>query len=103
LLLYSDGLTEFPNDYGDRIGEEGLLKAVAALHPGLTPHEFIERICEAAGIGAESALPDDTTIVCVDRRGTVASRACQDCLYVQTPALSQAAAVGVREKADHQC
>ncbi|NVN84900.1 MAG: fused response regulator/phosphatase [Rhodopseudomonas sp.] len=81
LLLFSDGLPEFPDDYGDRIGEDGLLRSVAAAHPGLTPHEVIDHVCRAAGIGSDSALPDDTTIVCIDRRGTAAARSCRDCFF----------------------
>ncbi|MDF3809607.1 MULTISPECIES: fused response regulator/phosphatase [Rhodopseudomonas] len=68
LLLFSDGLPEFPDDYGDRIGDDGLLGAISVADPELTPHEVIELVCNVAGIGPESALPDDTTIICIDRR-----------------------------------
>jgi sigma-B regulation protein RsbU (phosphoserine phosphatase) len=68
LLLFSDGLPEFPNASGERIGETGLLTAVEACHPRLDPQELIDQLCRAAGIEAHSALPDDTTIVCIDRR-----------------------------------
>jgi phosphoserine phosphatase RsbU/P len=83
LLLYSDGLPEFPDDYGDRIGEAGLLEAMAKSHPGLTPHETIDRLCRAAGIGPGSALPDDTTIICIDRRATAAASSCRDCMFIE--------------------
>jgi sigma-B regulation protein RsbU (phosphoserine phosphatase) len=81
LLLYSDGLPEFPNDNGDRIGEAGLLQAIAAADPWLTPHDVIDHVCSAAGIRAGSALPDDTTIVCVDRRMIVATIAREKSLF----------------------
>jgi len=83
LLLFSDGLSEFPDDRGRRIGDEGLRRIVGAGHPGLTPHQVIDRLCEAAGIGENNALPDDTTVVCVDRRIGSASRACRECLIGQ--------------------
>jgi len=84
LLLYSDGLPEFPDDYGDRIGEQGLLEALVSSSPGLTPHETIDRLCRVAGIGPGSMLPDDTTIICVDRRGAAAARSCQDCQFIES-------------------
>jgi sigma-B regulation protein RsbU (phosphoserine phosphatase) len=83
LLLYSDGLPEFPDDYGDRIGEAGLLEAIVKSHPGLTPHETIDRLCRVAGIGPDSALPDDTTIICIDRRATTAAKSCRDCMFIE--------------------
>jgi len=83
LLLYSDGLPEFADDYGDRLGEKGLLEAVKASHPGLTPHEIIDRLCQVAGIGPDTALADDTTIVCIDRRATAAASSCRDCLFLE--------------------
>jgi phosphoserine phosphatase RsbU/P len=75
VLLFSDGLSEFPDRHGRRIGDEGLRRVAAGCHPGLTPHEVIDRVCEAAGVGKDNALPDDTTMVCVDRRIGVASLA----------------------------
>jgi sigma-B regulation protein RsbU (phosphoserine phosphatase) len=68
LLVFSDGLPEFTNGSGERIGETGLVGAIDACHPELGPHEIIDRLCQAAGIKAHSALPDDTTIICIDRR-----------------------------------
>ncbi|MGJ4891880.1 PP2C family protein-serine/threonine phosphatase [Bradyrhizobium sp. HKCCYLR20261] len=68
LLLFSDGLSEFPNAKGERIGDDGLVKALNACGPALAPQEVIDRLCSAAGIGEASPLPDDTTIVCLDRR-----------------------------------
>ncbi|MGA2292841.1 PP2C family protein-serine/threonine phosphatase [Bradyrhizobium sp.] len=69
LLLYSDGLPENPDRDGNRIGEIGLLEAIDACEAGLTPSQLVERVCAAAGIQANVALPDDTTVICVDRRG----------------------------------
>jgi phosphoserine phosphatase RsbU/P len=69
LLLFSDGLSEFPNLRGHRIEEAGLLKAMDGCHPDLTPHEVIDQLCRSAGITSDDALPDDTTIICIDRRG----------------------------------
>ena len=83
LLLFSDGLSEFPDARGMRIGDEGLRKVVGNCHPGLTPHQVIDRVCEAAGVGEDNLLPDDTTVVCVDRRTGSASRACRECLIGQ--------------------
>jgi sigma-B regulation protein RsbU (phosphoserine phosphatase) len=83
LLLFSDGLSEFPDDRGRRIGDEGLRSVVGACHPGLTPHQVIDRLCEAAGVGEDNALPDDTTVICVDRRTGSASRSCRECMVRQ--------------------
>ncbi|CAL75703.1 putative Response regulator, putative serine phosphatase [Bradyrhizobium sp. ORS 278] len=68
LLLFSDGLSEFPDTKGKRIGDDGLQAALNACEPALTPQEVIDRLCAAAGIIDGSPLPDDTTIVCLDRR-----------------------------------
>jgi phosphoserine phosphatase RsbU/P len=78
LLLFSDGLPEFPDVSGGRIGEPGLVDAIDACHPGLTPHEVIDQLCLAAGIMPDSALPDDTTIVCIDRRVGAKAQSCRD-------------------------
>jgi sigma-B regulation protein RsbU (phosphoserine phosphatase) len=67
LLLFSDGLSEFP-DGGSRIGDDGLVGALDACHPRLAPHEVLDRLCETAGITENKVLPDDTTIICLDRR-----------------------------------
>jgi sigma-B regulation protein RsbU (phosphoserine phosphatase) len=89
LLLYSDGLPEFPDDYGDRIGEAGLLEAVVNSPSGLPPHETIDRLCRAAGISPNCVLPDDTTIICIDRRATAAASSCRDCMFIEAaPPLS---------------
>ncbi|MGJ4951995.1 PP2C family protein-serine/threonine phosphatase [Bradyrhizobium sp. HKCCYLS20291] len=68
LLLFSDGLPEYPDALGERIGEDGLLNVLNACHGGLAPHEVIDRLCAAAGITGQAALPDDTTVICLDRR-----------------------------------
>jgi sigma-B regulation protein RsbU (phosphoserine phosphatase) len=83
LLLFSDGLSELPDAGGMRMGDEGLRKIVGSCHPGLTPHQVIERICEAAGVDEDNLLPDDTTVVCVDRRTGSASQACRGHLIGQ--------------------
>jgi phosphoserine phosphatase RsbU/P len=67
LLIYSDGLSEFPNPDGGRIGDEGLRTALDRLRRGQTPFQIIDHVCAAAGVRADGALPDDTTIVCLDR------------------------------------
>ncbi|CCE03328.1 fused response regulator/phosphatase [Bradyrhizobium sp. STM 3809] len=68
LLLFSDGLPEYPDSFGERIGDEGLLKVLNACHSGLAPNEVIDRLCAAAGITGQATLPDDTTVICIDRR-----------------------------------
>lgn len=83
LILYSDGLPEFPNPDGERLGEEALATKLDRLHPGMGPHEIIDELCRAAGIAAGQLLPDDTTIVCVDRRVGSLARSCQDCYFNQ--------------------
>jgi sigma-B regulation protein RsbU (phosphoserine phosphatase) len=75
LLMFSDGLSEFPDPQGFRIGDEALRKVVEICRHEPTPHHIIERVCRAAGIGADDALPDDVTIVCLDRRSDAAASA----------------------------
>ena len=92
-MLFSDGLSEFP-DGGNRIGDDGLVEALDACHPGLTPHEVLVRLCETAGITESKVLPDDTTIICLDRRVGADARAGRDALFVSdSPALSPTGAV----------
>lgn len=67
LLLFSDGLFEHPGENGDRIGEQGLLQLVERCEAGLAPDEIVTRLREAAGIGIDSWLPDDTMMICIDR------------------------------------
>jgi sigma-B regulation protein RsbU (phosphoserine phosphatase) len=88
LLLFSDGLSEFPDARGMRIGDEGLRKVVGSCHSDLTPDQVIDRLCEAAGVGEGSTLPDDTTVVCVDRRMGSPSRACLEVPIVPGLSLS---------------
>jgi sigma-B regulation protein RsbU (phosphoserine phosphatase) len=68
LLLFSDGLSEFPDDDGGRIGDDGLCCTLDDCHDGLTPQQVIDYLCAAAGITADKPLDDDTTIICLDRR-----------------------------------
>ena len=70
LLLYSDGLPENPDRHGHRIGEAGLLEAIDACDASSTPDQLVKRVCAAAGIQADAALPDDTTVISIDRRGS---------------------------------
>ena len=89
LLLFSDGLSEFPDADGARIGDAGLAGALNTCHPGLTPHEVIDRLCAAAGIADNVVLPDDTTIVCLDRRIDTKARSCRDCLSVHDQSMQR--------------
>jgi sigma-B regulation protein RsbU (phosphoserine phosphatase) len=74
LLLFSDGLPENPDPRGERIGEDGLLGAIDACEPAVTPQQVIDRVCKAASIDANGVLPDDTTVICIDRRAETAAR-----------------------------
>jgi phosphoserine phosphatase RsbU/P len=98
LLLFSDGLSEFPDADGARIGDDGLATALNACHPGLTPHEVIDRLCAAAGIADNVVLPDDTTIICLDRRIGAKARSCRDCLFVHEPSVPQLPAVPAEQE-----
>lgn len=80
LLLFSDGLSEYADASGRRLGEAGLARVLSGCHPGLTPHETIDRLCTVAGIGPHDVLPDDTTVVCIDRRVGSKGLSCRDCL-----------------------
>lgn len=73
LLLFSDGLSEYPDAQGNRIGDDGLVAALDRCEPELPPGEVIDRLCRAAGITGDEVLPDDTTIVCIDRPAHVES------------------------------
>lgn len=66
-VLFSDGLSEFQDDRGTRVGDEGVCGIVGSCEAGLAPNEVIERLCGATGISADCPLPDDTTIVCLER------------------------------------
>jgi phosphoserine phosphatase RsbU/P len=103
LLMFSDGLSEFPNGQGVRIGDEGLRRVVDSCERGLTPYQVIDRLCDAAGIGVNDVLPDDVTIVCLDRHAASAALACRQCQFGQeslpshgAPELSDAAVGGAR-------
>ncbi len=52
---------------------------VDTCHPGLMPHQVIDRLCDAAGIREDIGLPDDTTIIYLDRRIGSASQAYREC------------------------
>lgn len=85
VVLYSDGLPEFPNAVGERLGEEALASTLDRLHPGLDPYELIDKLCATAGITPGHVLPDDTTIICLDRRVGSRARSCHDCYLVHNP------------------
>lgn len=69
LVLFSDGLPEFADRQGARITEAGLLLALERQERSATPQEVIDQLCRSAGITPADPLQDDTTIVCLDRRG----------------------------------
>ena len=73
LLLFSDGLPEFSDGSGERIGEPGLVAEMEGSPRSLPPPELIASICRAAGIRENIAMPDDTTIICIDRRAHCSS------------------------------
>jgi phosphoserine phosphatase RsbU/P len=75
LLLFSDGLSEFSDIDGRRIGDDGVCRALDACHSDRTPQQIIDCLCSAAGITADRPLADDTTIVCLDRRVRAKARA----------------------------
>ena len=85
LVLFSDGLSEFPDPGGGRIGEPGLKDVTDGCHPSLTPAEVIDALCRSAGITADGVLPDDTTIVCIDRRVGAQTLSCRDGMLVPEP------------------
>jgi sigma-B regulation protein RsbU (phosphoserine phosphatase) len=88
LLLFSDGLSEFP-DAGNRIGDDGLVKALDDCGPALAPHQVLDRLCETVGITENKVLPDDTTIICLDRRVDARTRPHGDHMFLDdSPALS---------------
>lgn len=68
LLLFSDGLSENPDAAGERLGEDGLREALDRFDPNLAPAEVIGELCAAAGISEDLPLPDDTTVLCIDRK-----------------------------------
>ncbi|MGA7804683.1 PP2C family protein-serine/threonine phosphatase [Bradyrhizobium sp.] len=86
LVLFSDGLAEFPDSNGGRIGEEGIKAVTDRCDPGLTPHQVIDELCRSAGMTEHGVLPDDTTIVCLDRRVGPRLPTGRDCTSVQPPA-----------------
>lgn len=71
ILLFSDGLSEFPDLRGNRIGEEALRDAIDRSEPNLAPDQLVHLVRAAAGIEDECQLPDDTMIICVDRQFSI--------------------------------
>lgn len=72
MVLFSDGLSELPclgngRPGDDRLGEDRLLDIVASCAGALPPEAVIAALRSAAHIGADETLPDDTTIICIDR------------------------------------
>lgn len=92
ILLFSDGLSEFSGKSGHRGGDVGVVEALKACHPGLTPFEVIDQLCRSSGITPNGPLPDDTTIVCIDRRVGAKAMSCRKCMFVADlpPGLSEA-------------
>ncbi|MBV9561016.1 MAG: fused response regulator/phosphatase [Bradyrhizobium sp.] len=88
LFLYSDGLSEFVDDSGNRIGDSGLAKALSSCNLGLDPHVVIDCLCAEAGITENVALQDDTTVICIDRRVLTRAESYQDRSPGQPPARS---------------
>src|SRR5215831_7165503 len=63
LLLYTDGISERENKFGEAFGEEGLLKA-AVLHKRLRPSDWVDRTFQAADEFAGNGEPaDDATVL----------------------------------------
>jgi sigma-B regulation protein RsbU (phosphoserine phosphatase) len=98
LLVFSDGLPEFPDATGSRIGEPGLVKAVDAAEPGVAPHDLIDGLCRVSGIADAAVLPDDTTIVCIDRHGGPLPQYREDCVLVRDPRPAEAAGLSTRRE-----
>lgn len=72
LLLFSDGLLEFKDNDGDRLGEEGIRSVLDDCPPCAAPLELVDRLLGAAGIDRDCRLTDDTTVICLDRRDDIA-------------------------------
>lgn len=81
ILLFSDGLSEFPDSHGNRIGEEGLRDVVDRLEPDVEPDDLVRSVRSAAGIEGNCQLPDDTMIICIDRQ---LDDLCSDCLLAES-------------------
>ncbi|WP_431204573.1 SpoIIE family protein phosphatase [Bradyrhizobium betae] len=86
LLLFSDGLPEFTNGRDGRMGEAGLATEMEGTPPALSPGALIDSICRAAGIEESVAMPDDVTIICIDRRAHCSS----NCIIKTGPASDRA-------------
>ena len=63
LIIYTDGITEPENAYGEEFGTERLTET-AARHQACEPREIVMRIMEAVGLWSSAPeLPDDMTVV----------------------------------------
>lgn len=103
LLLFSDGLPEFPDTSGERIGEPGLVTAVNAGEPDLAPGEVIDGLCRIAGITNAALLPDDTTIICIDRRGGPKPAVCEQCVLFGDSRPTEADECDLAEREESRC
>jgi len=66
LVLFSDGLSEFPGHKGGRLGEDWLKEIIRGCPGALTPEQVVVEICRGARIRDDEPLPDDTMIICMD-------------------------------------
>lgn len=63
LIIYTDGITEPENAYGEEFGADRLTD-VAARHQACPPVEIVAKIMEAVGMWSSTPeLPDDMTVV----------------------------------------
>jgi hypothetical protein len=65
----------------------------------------IDRLCLSAGITSDEALPDDTTIICIDHRGGSGAPCSQDAALVpdRTPPLASQPQTDPRETEEQPC
>jgi serine phosphatase RsbU (regulator of sigma subunit) len=70
LLLFTDGIVEARNRYGEMFGRQRLCATLAELVP-LPLERFVEQVIARIAAFVEGAdFEDDTTIVCVERQKT---------------------------------
>jgi sigma-B regulation protein RsbU (phosphoserine phosphatase) len=66
LVLFSDGLSEFPAETGERYGDQWLADRISGLTAKLSAASLVEHLVRNVGISADMPLPDDTTVICID-------------------------------------
>ncbi|MBX7059881.1 MAG: SpoIIE family protein phosphatase [Leptospirales bacterium] len=71
ILMYTDGVVEAENEYGDRFREERLVSLLERCG-ALSPDQVCERILRELRhfVGFERGLQDDVTLMCFERRRT---------------------------------